>query len=72
MVCMKHHTEKLIEKIYFNYDRVAAGPDVFTGFIRKLPSGLRWRSGQFVLAGGTLVKNSTLLSVGMATRWIDY
>ena len=65
MVCMKLHIEKGIEKIYFNYDRVAAGPDVFTGFNRKLPSRLRWHSGQFVLPGGTLVKISNLLSVGM-------
>ena len=68
---MKNHAEKLFEKIYFYYDRVSAGPDVFTGPIRKLPSGVRWCSGQFVLPGGPLVKISVLLSVSTSTRWID-
>ena len=36
IVCMLHHVEKLFEKIFYYYDGVTAGPDVFTGPIGTL------------------------------------
>ena len=38
VICMLHHAEKLFEKIFFFYDGVTAGPDVFTGPIGTLLS----------------------------------
>ena len=36
IICMLHHAEKIFEKIFFHYDGVAAGPNVFTGNIGTL------------------------------------
>ena len=38
VICMLHHAEKLFEKVFFYYDGVTAGPDVFTGPIGTLLS----------------------------------
>ena len=36
IVCINHHAEKVFEKVFFFYDGVAAGPNVFSGPIGTL------------------------------------
>ena len=38
VICLLHHAEKLFKKVFFYYDGVTAGPDVFTGPIGTLLS----------------------------------
>ena len=61
VICMLHHAEKLFEKIFFFYDGVTAGPDVFTGPIGTLLSARVVHQREIV--GYKAISNTDLLAV---------